>query len=433
MKIKNRILTFSLSLASASFCFLTGECFIGSAHAQYVKAKLASARSPYGYESAATQACGCGSAAGCDTCRGCGRIPAAVQMCPPQQPTGVTTGECKPCITGIDCAQDPYGEKRWRDAIPIDFQPLWHGEYIGPVRLPSLLEYRVRINDEVTFTYTPDRQKTMEEYKLMVGDEISLDSISDNGIRQPRVPVQPDGTIIVPLLKAPVAASGKTIQSLRKDLELAYKQYIVSPAIDILPVKVNTAVEDLKDSVNGPFAAGGRAFPTVVNPDGKVQLIRLGSVYILGMTIEEIKREINLRYREQYVGIDIEPRLTRTSTHVCYVFGEVVRPGRFEMDRPTSVTQIIAQAEGPRIGANMRQVVILRRAEDWRLISTMLDLQGAHLGKRPNPSDEIWLRDGDTVLLVKKPIKRVDDAIQLLFTDGLYRIVPFQGITIQRQ
>ena len=420
-------------LAATSFCVLTSDCFIGSAQAQLMNARFASAPAQYGYESVATQNCGCGAAVGCRTCGGCGRIPAPVQMCPPQQPTGVTSGACKPCITGIDCAQDPYGEKRWRDARPIDFEPLWHGEYIGPVRLPSLLEYRVRINDEVTFTYMPNRQKTMEEYKLMVGDEISLDSISDSSIRQAKVPVQPDGTIIVPLLKAPVAASGKTIQALRKDLELAYKQYIVSPAIDILPVKVNTAVEDLKDAVNGPFAAGGRAFPTVVNPDGKVQLIGLGSVFILGMTIEEVKREVNLRYRETYVGIDIEPRLTRTASHVCYVFGEVVKPGRFEMDRPTSVTQIIAQAEGPKNGANMRQVVILRRAEDWRMVSTMLDLQGAHLGKRHNPSDEIWLRDGDTVLIVKKPIKRVDDAIQLLFTDGLYRVVPFQGLSIQRQ
>jgi polysaccharide export outer membrane protein len=433
MKIKNRIPKFSLSLAAALSCLLSGPCFIGSAHAQVANAQYASAPSSHGYENAATQACGCGATPGCRSCGGCGRIPAAVKICPPQQPTGVTSGACKVCINGIDCAQDPNGEKRWRDARPIDFEPLWHGEYIGPVRLQSLLEYRIRINDEITFTYVPNRQKTLEEYKLMVGDEISLDSISDSSIRQARVPVQPDGTIIVPLLKAPVPASGKTIQALRKDLEMAYKQYIVSPAIDVLPVKVNTAVEDLKDAVNGPFAAGGRAISAVVNPDGKVQLIGLGSVFILGMTIEEIKRELNLRYREFYVGIDIEPRLTKTASHVCYVFGEVTKPGRFEMDRPTSVTQILAQAEGPKIGANMRQVVILRRAEDWRLVSTMLDLQGAHLGKRPNPSDEIWLRDGDTVLLVKKPIKRVDDAIQLLLTDGLYRIVPFQGISIQRE
>ena len=382
---------------------------------------------------AGVQACGCGSSVGCLSCGGCGRIPGASQMCPPQQPTGVTSGACKPCISGIDCAQSPSGEKRWCQAQSIDFQPLWHGEYIGPVRLQSLLEYRLRINDEITFTYIPNRQKTTEEYKLMVGDEISLDSVSDGSIKQARVPVQPDGTVIVPLLKQPVPASGKTIQALRKDLEVAYKEYIVSPAIDLLPVKVNTSVEDLRLAVNGPFAAGGTAIATTVNQDGKIQLIGLGSVFVLGMTLEEIKREINLRYRENYVGMNIEPRLTRTATHVCFVFGEVLKPGRFEMDRPTTVTQILAQAEGPRLGANMRQVVIFRRAEDWRLISTMLDLQGAHLGKSPNPSDEIWLRDGDTVLVPKKPITRLNNFIQQVFTDGVYRLVPFQGVSIQRQ
>ena len=415
-----------LSFVLVAWCLLTSTFCVERLNAQFTNA-------PSQYASMGMQTCGCGGTAGCGRCGGCGRIPTAVQMCPPQQPTGVTSGACKPCITGIDCAQDPSGEKRWGDAQRISFDPLWHGEYIGPVRLPSLLEYRIRINDEITFTYIPNRQKTIEEYKLMVGDEISLDSISDNSIKQARVPIQPDGTVIVPLLKTPMAASGKTIQTLRKDLEVAYKQYIVAPAIDILPVKVNTSVEDLKDAVNGPFAAGGRAITTTVNPDGKIQLIGLGSVYVLGMTLDEIKREISLRYRENYVGIDIEPRLTRTASHVCYVFGEVGKPGRFEMDRPTTVTQILAQAEGTRVGANSRQIVVFRRAEDWRLISTMLDLQGAHFGKSPNPSDEIWLRDGDTLVVPKKPITRLDNFIQLWFTDGLYRVLPFQGVSIQRQ
>jgi len=415
-----------LSYVLVAWCVLSSTFCVDRLNAQYTNA-------PSQYASTGMQSCGCGGTAGCGRCGGCGRIPTAVQMCPPQQPTGVTSGACKPCITGIDCAQDPSGEKRWGDAQRISFDPLWHGEYIGPVRLPSLLEYRIRINDEITFTYIPNRQRTIDEYKLMVGDEISLDSISDNSIKQARVPIQPDGTVIVPLLKTPMEASGKTIQTLRKDLEVAYKQYIVAPAIDILPVKVNTSVEDLKDAVNGPFAAGGRAISATVNPDGKIQLIGLGSVTVLGMTLDEIKREVSLRYRENFVGIDIEPRLTRTASHVCYVFGEVVRPGRFEMDRPTTVTQMLAQAEGTRVGANSRQIVVFRRAEDWRLISTMLDLQGAHFGKSPNPSDEIWLRDGDTLVVPKRPITRLDNFIQLWFTDGLYRVLPFQGVSIQRQ
>ena len=424
MKNQFKFKKWNLSLVAAVGCVGFTTQFLDRVDAQYGGA-------PANYANVATHSCGCGGLVGCSSCGAGSRIPAAVQMCPPQQPTGVTSGACKPCITGIDCVQDPSGEKRWGNAQTIDFEPLWHGEYIGPVRLPSLLEYRIRVNDEITFTYIPGRQKTMEQYRLMVGDEVSLDSISDGSIKQVRVIIQPDGTVIVPLLKNPMPASGKTIQTLRKDLEVAYKQWIVAPAIDVLPVKVNTAVEDLKDAVNGPFAAGGRALASNVNPDGKLQLIGLGSVFVLGMTIEEIKREVNLRYRESYVGIDIEPRLTRTANHVCFVFGEVNKPGRYEMDRPTTVTQILAQAEGTRLGANTRQVVVFRRAEDWRLIATMLDLRGAHIGMRPNPSDEIWLRDNDLIIVPSTPITRFNNGLQQIFTNGLYRVIPFQGLTLQ--
>jgi polysaccharide biosynthesis/export protein len=357
----------------------------------------------------------------------------AIQMCPPQQPTGVTSGACKPCITGVDCAQGPDGEKRWQDAQGIDFGPLWHGEYIGPIRLPSLLEYRVRINDEVLVTYIPNRQVVPDEYKLTPGDELNISSGSDDTIKRDRVQIQPDGTIVVPLIvDTRIMAAGKSIGQLRRDLEVAFKKYINYPAINVEPFKVNTAVEDLKDAVNGPFAAGGRVLTTVVNPDGRIQLVGIGSVYVLGMTLEEIKRELNLRYRSKFVGIEVEPRLSRTAPHFLFVFGEVATQGRFEMNGPTTVTQGLALAGGLKLGANNRQVVIFRRAEDWRLVSTMLDLRGGQLGKRPNPSDEIWLRDSDLIIVPPTPIKSFGNAVQQVFTDGLYRIVPFQVISLQK-
>ena len=357
----------------------------------------------------------------------------AIQMCPPQQPTGVTSGACKPCITGVDCAQGPDGEKRWHDAQGIDFGPLWHGEYIGPIRLPTLLDYRVRINDEVLVNYIPNRQVVPDEYKLTPGDELNINSVSDETINRDRVQIQPDGTIVVPLIvDTRIMASGKSIGQLRRDLEVAFKKYINNPAINVEPFKVNTAVEDLKDAVNGPFAAGGRVLTTVVNPDGRIQLVGIGSVYVLGMTLEEIKRELNLRYRSKFVGIEVEPRLSRTAPHFLFVFGEVATQGRFEMNGPTTVTQGLALAGGLKLGANNRQVLIFRRAEDWRLVSTMLDLRGGQLGKRPNPSDEIWLRDSDLIIVPPKPIKLFGNAVQQVFTDGLYRIVPFQVISLQK-
>ncbi len=169
--------------------------------------------------------------------------------------------------------------------------------------------------------------------------------------------------------------------------------------------------------LTAPLPRGGRVLQTNVNPDGKIQLVGIGSIYVLGMTLEEIKREINLRYQERFVGIEVEPRLSRTASHFVFVFGEVANPGRFEMTGPTHGTQGLALAGGLKVGANNRQVVVFRRAEDWRLISTLLDLRGGHIGKRPNPSDEIWLRDSDLLIVPPRPVK----SLQQCGTVDLYR------------
>ncbi|MGB1708211.1 MAG: sugar ABC transporter substrate-binding protein, partial [Rubripirellula sp.] len=68
---------------------------------------------------------------------------------------------------------------------------------------------------------------------------------------------------------------------------------------------------------------------------------------------------------------------------------QVGTPSRVALDGPTTVLGVIASAGRHLHEGNLRQVVIMRRAEDWRLVSTMLDLQGAVFGKRPTPADEI--------------------------------------------
>jgi polysaccharide export outer membrane protein len=82
------------------------------------------------------------------------------------------------------------------------------------------------------------------------------------------------------------------------------------------------------------------------------------------------------------------------------------------------------------VGANLREIVVLRRTDDWRLMATRLDLRGALLGKRPCPADDVWVRDSDIIIVPKSPILLIDDFIELVFTRGVYGVIPFQGISI---
>ncbi len=364
-------------------------------------------------------------------CQACGmRTPSPTAQCvaSPSQATGLTSGACNYCLRGIDCANSQGTEQRWRDVGTIDFEPLRHGEYVGPVRLPAMLEYRVRVGDELQFIFILTRERIGEDYRLMVGDELLIESVTDPDIKRgdftKGVPIQSDGTVVLRLI-GPVQAAGKSIPELRKTIEKSYAAYLKNPSIDVTPIKTNTRLEDLRSSVSNFVGNnGGQNITGIVNPDGRLQLPLIGSVNIVGMTLAEVKREVNLRYGERVTGIEVEPRLIRQASHFVYVFGQVNRPGRFEITQPTTVTQALAMAEGLQLGANNRQVVIFRRAEDWRLVSTMLDLRGAHLGKRPTPADEIWLRDNDLIIVPPRPIKVFNDFVRQTFTEGFYPLVP---------
>jgi polysaccharide biosynthesis/export protein len=371
---------------------------------------------------------GHGAACDCTSCGARANIPDPLCVPAPEQMIGVTSGACASCYRGIDCANSGGLEQRWKNVEPINWDPLRHGEYVGPVRLPAMLDYRARVGDEFQFTYVLTREQTNVDYRLMVGDQILVESVTDAEIKRgdftKGVEVQSDGTVVLRLI-GPIHAAGKTIPQLRKDIEKAYGRLLIDPSIDVTPVKTNTRLEDLRQAVSNFIGNSGAQITTaIVTPDGKVQLPLIGSVYVVGMSLDEIRREVNLRYRDRVAGVELEPRLVRQASHFVYVFGQVNRPGRFEITQPTTVTQALAMAEGLQIGANNRQVVVFRRAEDWRLVSTMLDLRGAHLAKRPNPADEIWLRDNDLIIVPPKPVKVFNDFVRQVFTEGLYPLVP---------
>jgi polysaccharide export outer membrane protein len=329
------------------------------------------------------------------------------------------------------------GEARWTDSRPMPWQMYGPGDYVGPFRPEHLPEYRLRVDDVLEFVYRLTRDELARPYELNVGDVIRVESLVDNPADREaptqrldrELVVQPDGTITLPLL-GQVRAARRTVQELRDDLEGRYKKYIRVPAITVTPIRVETKLEDLRATVDSRAGAGGQSRQARVTPEGTLALPAIGSVPAQGLTLDELKREIDERYAAIVGGIEVTPILVTRAPRFVYVLGEVRAPGRYELTAPTTVMQGIALAGGWTNGGNLREIVVFRRGEDWRLVATRLDLRGALLGKRPCPADEIWLRDSDLVVIPKSPIMLFDDFVELVFTRGAYGVVPFSGVSI---
>jgi len=343
-------------------------------------------------------------------------------------------GPCQSCMRAIDCANNCGHEATWDDMRPLDFNSYAQGGYAGPARLAHLSQYRLRPRDQMQIIYLLTRRQSSGAYRLEVGDEVLIEAIGSEDTELTRgtllngLLIQPDGTITVRML-GQVHAAGMTVDALRGHLEKAYQVYYAEAAIDVTPVKTNTLADDIRNAVGGRSGLSRQAIDVIVMPDGKVRLPGIGEVCVQGLTLGEMKTEINLRYSQTVVGLEVEPVLTQQAPHFVHVLGEVRSPNRVILEGPTTVLGGISVAGGPLPGANLRQVVIFRRAEDWRLISTMLDLQGAVYGKRPTPADEIWLRDGDVIIVPAKPIVRFNWFVQQVFRDGIYGMIPFGGVS----
>ena len=337
-------------------------------------------------------------------------------------------------VWGVDSTvSGGRGEVTWDARGPVDWQAYAQGEYVGHARLAHVPEYRIRVDDRIIFVFRLTREMTSFPYELQVGDKIRVESLTGDSaaggiggtqddVRRELV-VQPDGTITLPLL-GQVRAANMTVDGLRAHLEERYTKYYKVPAITVTPVEVNTRLQDLINAVVARQGNGGQQLESTVNPDGRLFLPGLGPICAQGLTVDELKLEVDARYDAAIPGVDITPVITQRATRYVFIGGEVRQPNRYTLEGPTTLMGAIQMAGGHLNGANLRQVVVFRRGDDWRLLASMFDIQGGIYGKRPTPADEIWLNDSDIVIVPKTPIRVADEWISEFFTNGLYAMFP---------
>jgi polysaccharide export outer membrane protein len=331
-------------------------------------------------------------------------------------------------IPAVDCTRDcpPDGASGWDYMGPVmGFQEWAQGEYVGRARLAHVPTYRLRVDDQLNFVFRVTRNEIATPYQLNVGDEVTIESTTDRELRR-NVIVLPDGTITLPMVGA-ARAAGLSVAQLRESLEKSYKEFYKVPAITVTPVRVDTKLEDLRYTVSGRSGFGGQLLQGRITPEGTIQLPAVGSVPAQGLTIDEFRMELNERFGEKIEGVEVMPVLAQRAPRYVYVLGEVRQPGRYTLEAPTTVMQAISMAGSWTVGAHITHVVVFRRVDDWRLVATMLDLRAALLGRRPCPASEIWVGDADLIIVPKSKLLRADNFIELVFTRGLYGVVPIQG------
>ena len=188
-------------------------------------------------------------------------------------------------------------------------------------------------------------------------------------------------------LAAPTAAGSTTATSTNARLEREVERYRLGPG-DRLEMSV--------------FKVEGYEASVEVLSDGTINLPRIGTVEVWGLTLEQARQRITGRYeqflRRPLVYLDLrEPRPVQVT-----VTGQVVRPGVFNLpsSSPTgwpTLVDVVQQAGGVTASGDLSRIEVLRpsavpggRLRTYRFDYLTVLREGGHA---PNP----LIYDGDSI------------------------------------
>ena len=201
--------------------------------------------------------------------------------------------------------------------------------------------YDLGVGDEVEIFFHINRKPTPKQYVISAADTLRIEFLSDTENSR-TVQVLPDGRLSLPLIGTVIAA-GQTADALAHQLQERYSHVLTEPKITINVTETHTPLDDFIKVVG---SSTGRNLVDKVLPDGTIAVPLLAPIRARGRTLKDLQYEIDAAYSAK--GLDVFVSLVPRSlrANATLVIGEVGKPGRIELDRPTTVLMAVAQAGG---------------------------------------------------------------------------------------
>jgi polysaccharide export outer membrane protein len=100
-----------------------------------------------------------------------------------------------------------------------------------------------------------------------------------------------------------------------------------------------------------------------VRPDGWISMPLAGEVHVAGATAAELQRRLEALLDEIVTSPAVTVVVTRVAPLKVSILGKVRQPGRYAVEAPATVLDVLALAGGPTEYANPDAMYVLRRAE----------------------------------------------------------------------
>ena len=148
-------------------------------------------------------------------------------------------------------------------------------------------------------------------------------------------------------------------------------------------------------------------FQDDVDLEGDILVPLVGKIPVLGLTLEQVQREIEARLNEFVVNPQVIVALAGLRPVKVTVTGEVFEPGYYTLPPGALLPEVLQQAGGTTSEADLRTIIVRRRLPDNSIIEQPIDLFSALQNGTSLP--DFRLQDGDAVIVLKIEVGTTND------------------------
>lgn len=134
-----------------------------------------------------------------------------------------------------------------------------------------------------------------------------------------------------------------------------------------------------------------------VRPDGKISLPVIGEVQAAGLTTAQLQAEIVTKLNSYVLDPQVNVIVEEVRSRTFNVMGKVIKPGSFDLTKPTTVLDAIAMAGGFQEYAKVTHIYVLRSRPGGSQEMLRFNYKAVIKGKRPQ--ENIPVQPGDTVVI----------------------------------
>jgi polysaccharide export outer membrane protein len=132
---------------------------------------------------------------------------------------------------------------------------------------------------------------------------------------------------------------------------------------------------------------------TLVDKDGTIQLPKLGTLHVTGMTVHELRDEIVKRLKDILLHPDVTVTVVDSEMSRYYLVGEFTQTKSIEKDYPLTLLEVIAEGGGIKVAtADLRRSYVVRNGKK-------LPINLYRLIEKGDISQNIDMKHRDTVVI----------------------------------